>query len=211
MKRVAFLLAGALLLSSCMLAPKYQRIPGAVPQEYRFQAVEGQPMPALASLADLSWWEIFDDPALQGLIRTALANNYDVRLAVARVAEARSQVGVSRSYWLPQVGGTALFQREKLSRTSVNPPLPAGTKITDNLAQFNFDLFWEIDLFGRLRSMSEAARAEFFASQWGQRAVWASVVADVARAYFELRTLDRQFSKPQGVMFAKEVAEKYLV
>jgi multidrug efflux system outer membrane protein len=192
MKRVAFLLAGALLLGSCMLAPKYERTPGQVPQEYRFQSVEGQLNPTPANLANLYWWEIFDDPALQDLIRTALVNNYDVRLAVARVTEARSQVGVSRSYWLPQMGGTALFQREKLSRTSVNPPLPAGTKVTDNLAQFNFDLFWEIDLFGRLRSLSEAARAEFFASQWGQRAVWASVVAEVARAYFELLSLDRQ-------------------
>jgi multidrug efflux system outer membrane protein len=192
MKCLIFLVACALLLSSCMLAPKYGRSPGEVPQEYRFQSVEAQPQPQLTSLADLSWWEIFDDPALQGLIRTALGNNYDVRLAVARVAEARSLVGVSRSYWLPQVGGTALYQREKLSRTSVNPPIPAGTKVTDNLAQFNFDLFWEIDLFGRLRSLSEAAQAEFFASQWGQRAVWATVVADMARAYFELRSLDRQ-------------------
>jgi NodT family efflux transporter outer membrane factor (OMF) lipoprotein len=194
-----------------MLAPKYDRAPGAVPPEYRFQAAQAQPQPNLASLADLSWWEIFDDPALQGLIRTALGNNYDVRLAVARLAEARASVGVSRSYWLPQVGGTALFQREKLSRTSVNPPLPAGTKITDNLAQFNFDLFWEIDLFGRLRSMSEAARAEFFASQWGQRAVWASVVADVARAYFELRSLDQQLEIARSTLASYEKSRRLVI
>jgi multidrug efflux system outer membrane protein len=211
MKRLVFLLAGALLLSGCMLAPKYDRAPGAVPPEYRFQAAQAQPQPNLASLADLSWWEIFDDPALQGLIRTALGNNYDVRLAVARLAEARASVGVSRSYWLPQVGGTALFQREKLSRTSVNPPLPAGTKITDNLAQFNFDLFWEIDLFGRLRSMSEAARAEFFASQWGQRAVWASVVADVARAYFELRSLDQQLEIARSTLASYEKSRRLVI
>ena len=192
MKRLAFLLIGSLLLNSCMLAPTYERAPGEVSPEYRFQSEAGKPQPGLASLADLSWWEMFDDPALQGLTRTALANNYDVRLAVARVAEARAGVGVSRSFWLPQVGGTALFQREKLSRTSVNPPVPPGVSVVDSLGQFNFDLFWEIDLFGRLRSLSEAARSEFFASQWGQRAVWATVVADVARAYFELRTLDRQ-------------------
>jgi multidrug efflux system outer membrane protein len=211
MKRLAFLLAGALLLSGCMLAPKYDRSPGAVPPEYRFQSAQAQPQPQLASLADLSWWEIFDDPALQGLIRTALENNYDVRLAVARVAEARASVGVSRSYWLPQVGGTSLFQREKLSRTSVNPPLPAGTKITDNLAQFNFDLFWEIDLFGRLRSMSEASRAEFFASQWGQRAVWASVVADVARAYFELRSLDQQLDISKATLVSYEKSRRLVM
>jgi multidrug efflux system outer membrane protein len=192
MRRNAFLLMATLFLVGCTLAPKYERTPGEVPQDYRFQSLQGQPQPEPASLADLSWWEIFDDPALQSLIRTALVNNYDVRLAVARVAEARAGVGVSRSFWLPQVGGTALFQREKLSRTSVNPPVPPGVSVVDSLAQFNFDLFWEIDLFGRLRNLTNAAQSEFFASQWGQRAVWATVVADVARAYFELRTLDRQ-------------------
>jgi multidrug efflux system outer membrane protein len=211
MRRSAFLLTGALLLSSCMLAPKYERAPGVVPREYRFQSLAGQPQLELASLADLSWWEIFDDPALQGLIRTTLVNNYDVRLAVARVAEARSLVGVSRSYWLPQVDGTAFYQREKLSRTSVNPPIPAGTKVTDNLAQFNFDLFWEIDLFGRLRSMSAAARAEFFASQWGQRAVWATVVADVARAYFELRSLDQQLKISRATLKSYQASRRLVM
>jgi multidrug efflux system outer membrane protein len=190
MKRWAFLLVGLLVLSSCV--PRYQRTPGEVPQEYRFQSRESQPRPELNTLADLSWWEVFRDPALQNLIRTALTQNYDVRQAVARVAEARAVVGANRSLWLPQVGGTALFQREKLSKTSVNPPIPPGVPVVDSLAQFNFDLFWEIDLFGRLRNLTKAARSEFLASQWAQRAVWATVVADVARAYFELRTLDRQ-------------------
>lgn len=190
MKRWVFLLAGILVLSSCV--PRYQRTPGEVPQEYRFQSRESQPRPELSTLADLAWWEIFQDSALQGLIRTALEQNYDVRQAVARVAEARALVGVSRSLWLPQVGGTALFRREKLSETSVNPPIPPGIPVYDSLAQFNFDLFWEIDLFGRLRNLTKAALSESLASQWAQRAVWAAVVADVARAYFELRTLDRQ-------------------
>jgi multidrug efflux system outer membrane protein len=211
MKRWAFLLTGVLFLSSCMLAPKYERTPGEVTQDYRFQSSQGQPQPGLNTLADLSWWEIFDDPVLQGLIRTALTQNYDVRLAVARVAESRASVGVSRSYWLPQAGGTALFQREKLSRTSVDPPLPAGTKVTDSLAQFNFDLFWEIDLFGRLRSLTEAARAEFFASQWGQRAVWATVVADVARAYFELRSLDRQLEISRSTLASYEKSRRLVM
>lgn len=174
------------------MAPKYQREPGAVPQDYRFQSARGQPQPDLNSLADLAWWQIFDDPVLQDLIRTALVQNYDVRLAVARVAEARSQVGVSRSSWLPDVGGTALYRRERVSRTSLNPPVPPEIDVIGSLAQFNFDLFWEIDIFGRLRNLTKAAQADFYASQWGQRAVWAAVVADVARAYFELRTLDRQ-------------------
>lgn len=191
MKRVPWLLIAALLLSGC-LAPKYQRDPGAVPQDYRFQSAQGQTQPDLSSLADLAWWEIFDDPVLQNLIRTALVQNYDVRAAVTRVAGARAQAGVSRSSWLPQLGGAALYRRERVSRTGVNPPIPPEISVTESLAQFNFDLFWEIDIFGRLRYLTQAAQADFFASQWGQRAVWAAVVADVARAYFELRTLDRQ-------------------
>lgn len=199
MKRVSWLLTAALLLSGC-LAPKYQQEPGAVPQDYRFQSAQGQPQPDLNSLADLAWWQIFEDPVLQDLIRTALVQNYDVRLAVARVAEARAGVGVSRSTWLPDVGGAALFRRERASRTRSNPPIPSEIGVTESLAQFNFDLFWEIDVFGRLRNLTQAAQADFYASQWGQRAVWAAVVADVARAYFELRTLDRQLEIARGTL-----------
>jgi|WetSurMetagenome_2_1015567.scaffolds.fasta_scaffold05104_6 outer membrane protein, multidrug efflux system len=210
MNRLPFLLIGALLLSGC-LAPGYERSPGEVPPDYRFQSSQGQPQPDLASLADLAWWEMFNDPALQDLIRTALAQNYDVRLAVARVAEARASVGVSRSFWLPRVGGTALFQREKLSRTSVNPPIPPSTPVVDSLAQFSFDLFWEIDLFGRLRNLTNAAQSVFFASEWGQRAVWATVVADTARAYFELRTLDRQLEIARSTLTSFENSRRLVM
>ena len=191
MKRTALLLLIPLLLGGCLLAPKYERSPGEVPRDYRFQSAQGQPQPELNTLADLSWWEIFDDPALQGLIRLALAQNYDVRLAAARVEEARAVVGVSRSLWLPQVGGTYIYQRERLSQVSL-PPLGPKVMPTDNFNQLNLDLAWEIDLFGRLRSLTEAARSELLASQWARRAVFSTVVADVAQAYFELRSLDCQ-------------------
>ena len=110
MKRQVGLLIVTLLLAGCTLAPKYVRAPGEVPQEYRFQSLQGQPQPGLDTLADLSWWEIFDDQELQSLIRTALEQNYDVLLAAARVAEVRARVGVSRSLWLPQAGGAYGFQ-----------------------------------------------------------------------------------------------------
>jgi multidrug efflux system outer membrane protein len=191
MRPLVLLLTGVLLLGGCTLAPKYERNPEEVPPEYRFQSKLGQPQPQLNTLADLSWWEIFQDPVLQELIRSALVANYDLRLAADRLAEARALVGVSRSAWLPQVGGVAIYQRERLSETA-NPPARPGFRPTENLAQFNFDLFWEIDLFGRLRSLTKAAKAEFFASEWARRAVLSAVVADVARAYFELLTLDEQ-------------------
>ena len=191
MKRLVFLLTGVCLLGGC-LAPPYDRTPGDVPASYRFQPLGGEPRPELASLADLEWWEMFDDPVLRELIDTALAQNYDARLALARVDEARALAGVSRSFLMPQVGAAARYQRQRVSRTGVAPPIPSSADTPDNFAQFNFDLFWEIDLFGRLRNLSDAAQSLFFASEWGQQAVRSAVVADVARAYFELRTLDLQ-------------------
>lgn len=210
MRRTAFLLIPFLFLASCTLAPKYERTPGEVPQEYRFQTLQGQPQPGLNSLADLSWWEMFDDRELQGLIRTALEQNYDVLLAAARVAEARALVGVSRSLWLPQAGGTYFFQRQRLSQVSF-PPFSRGAPHTGNINQLNLDLFWEIDLFGRLRSLTDAARAEFASSEWARRAVLASVVAEVAQAYFELRTLDGQLEISQATLKSFEDSRRLVV
>jgi multidrug efflux system outer membrane protein len=191
MQRFAIILLGVCLFG-CSLAPTYERTPGEVPDSYRFQSPPDPPRPETASLADLEWWEMFDDPALRELIDTALAQNYDARLAMARVAEARALAGVSRSFLMPQVDAAGRYQRQRVSRTSVDPPIPSNANTPDNFAQFNFDLFWEIDLFGRLQNLNEAAQSLFFASEWGQQAVLSAVVADVARAYFELRTLDLQ-------------------
>jgi len=210
MKRLAAFLLLSLMLAGCSLAPRYTRTPGEVPPEYRFQEKQGQPQTELHSLADLAWWQIFEDQELQGLIRTALANNYDVQLAAARVAEARARVGVSRSLWLPQVDGSYGYQRQRVSQVSF-PPWPPGVPHTENIQQINLDLFWEIDLFGRLRSLTDAARSELFASQWAQQAVLASVVADVAQAYFELRALDRQLEIAQATLKTFEASRRLVV
>lgn len=210
MRRQALWLIIALLLAGCTLTPKYTRTPGEVPQEYRFQSLEGQPRPELNTLADLAWWEIFGDPELHNLIRTALTQNYDVQLAAARVAEARARVGVSRSLWLPQAGGTGFFLRQRFSEKSF-PPFPANLPPTGNIGQLNLDLFWEIDLFGRLRSLTQAARAEFLASEWVKRAVFSSVVAEVAQAYFELRTLDEQLLISQATLESFRKSRKLVV
>ncbi|MGV8075190.1 MAG: efflux transporter outer membrane subunit [Syntrophobacteraceae bacterium] len=203
MRRPAILIACALILSSCSLAPKYDRTPGEVPQEFRFRESGGEPQGAQESFAGLGWWEIFEDPQLQSLVRTALEHNYDVQLAAARVEESRALVGVSRSLWLPQINGSYSFQNERLTEVG-HPPLSSFIDPTDDVNQLSLDLFWEIDLFGRLRSQTDAAKAELFASEWARQAVFSSVVADVAQAYFELRILDYQLEISQRTVKAYE-------
>jgi multidrug efflux system outer membrane protein len=210
MKQLGSLLLGVLLLGGC-LAPTYERVPGEVPENYRFQSLQETSRPEAASLADLDWWELFDDPALRELIDTALAQNYDARLAMARVAEARALAGVSRSFLMPQVDGAGRYQRQRVSRTSVAPPIPSSADTPDNFAQFNFDLFWEIDLFGRLQNLNEAAQSLFFASEWGQQAVLSAVVADVARAYFELRTLDLQLEISRATLESFQASRRLVM
>ena len=210
MKRFAILLLGVCLLG-CSLAPTYERTPGEVPESYRFQAIPDPLRPETASLADLEWWEMFDDPALRELIDIALAENYDARLAMARVAEARALAGVSRSFLMPQVGAAGRYQRQRVSRTAVEPPIPSSANTPDNFAQFNFDLFWEIDLFGRLQNLNEAAQSLFFASEWGQQAVLSAVVADVARAYFELRTFDLQLEISRATLESFERSRRLVM
>ena len=181
MRRGALLAAA--LLAGCTVGPNYGRPDVLVPPDFRGRAVEAPPSPA--SVGDLAWWQIFQDETLHALIRTALAENYDVRIAAARILDARSQVTIARSFQLPTVGATATAPYVRT--TGERAPLqeresfsPLGT----------LDLFWEIDLWGRLRRATEAARAELLASEDVQRFVVTSLISDVATAYFELRELD---------------------
>ena len=141
------------------------------------------------SLADLPWWAVFKDPTLQDLIRVALTNNYDLRVIVARVDQARAIQVQARSQFLPQVGYGGEANRGKNEYLGL--PVPNGGQ-TMNSFLAGFGAVWEIDLWGRVRRMNEAARANFMATQEGRRAVMISVVSGVARAYFELLELDQQ-------------------
>jgi multidrug efflux system outer membrane protein len=109
------------------------------------------------------------------------------------------------------VDGTGIYRRQRISRNSVEPPIPPNVDRTNDFAQFNFDLFWEIDLFGRLQNLSEASRSLFFASEWGQQAVLSAVVADLARAYFELRTLDLQLEISRATLESFERSRRLVM
>jgi len=171
----------------------------APPEQHRF--VEG---PAQAeSIADTPWWVIFQDPALQALIREAIANNLDLRDAAARVEEARAQAGVAKSFLYPELGATAGYGTRQLSRASEPPETVTGDRKVTNW-NAGFTLSWEIDLFGRLRRQNEAAFALYLATNEARRGVLITLVADVASNYLLLRDLDLQLEIARRTLQAND-------
>ena len=175
--------AVAVIATGCMVGPDYQRPDVSVPPRYR--AADALPTSANApTFGDLAWVSVFPDPDLQELIRTALLQNYDVRVAASRVMQAQSQVTIARSPMFPTVDGSITGPYN--SYTGSERPLP------DSLfqPQAGFSIGWELDFWGRYRRSTEAAQAELLASEDAQYAVIATLVSDVARAYLTLRALD---------------------
>lgn len=176
MRAFAVTCAFSVLLAGCAVGPNYRRPVTTVPETHR-----GQLGPAeAASLADRPWWEVFGDPVLQGLIDEALQSNLDLEAAASRVELARNLVTVARSDVFPQVGyaGEAARLREE------------GTTFNSFLGVFN--LAWELDVWGRIRRATEAARADYLGTEEARRGVMLSLVSAVAQAYFELLDLDAE-------------------
>jgi outer membrane protein, multidrug efflux system len=187
MKQTALLIIVVFLLSSCAVGPDYSRPPVSIPDNYR--GIVGAP--TAESFADLPWFEVFRDPVLQDLTREALGNNYDLRIAAARVEEARAQIGVARSFLFPQLNVSSSGSAQQVSRAT-EPPQTIITSRTFQNWFLGFALAWEIDVFGRIRRETESATALFLATEQGQRGVLITLVADLAQAYFTLRELDLQ-------------------
>jgi len=181
------LLCTVLFLSGCTMGPNYKRPVAQLPEAYRAAAPTGALAADQPSLGDQKWWEVFQDEQLQELIRTALRQNFDVRIAAARVAEARAQLGITRADQFPQVDGSALADRERVSASPV--PLPSQA-FERNVFQVGGSTRWEVDFWGKFRRATEAARATLATTEWGRRAVVTSLVAQVAEAYFALRAID---------------------
>ena len=185
MRRAAFALA--LAASACTVGPTYKRPVAHLPEAYRGGAPTSTVAADEPSLGDQKWWGVFQDEQLQELIRTALRQNFDVRLGAARVAEARAQLGITRADQFPQVDASALADRERVSASPVPFPSQAFER---NLFQAGASTSWEVDFWGKFRRATEAARATLAATEWGRRAVVTSLVAQVAEAYFALRAID---------------------
>src|SRR5580692_10002026 len=178
------------LSASCVVGPNYVRPTVATPQTFR--APEPLPAPQAASLADLKWFEVFKDEKLQELIRTALERNYDLRDAVARVEEARANLGITRSNQFPQASAGGGLEVTRLSRDG-SLPLPASFVPSQNRnwGQGSLNLLsFEVDLWGRLRRSTEAARANLLNAEENRKAVVTTLVGDIATDYFSLLQLD---------------------
>src|SRR4029077_8949542 len=187
LRAVAALVIASLTAGCAAVGPNYERPQMPIPTQYRF--VEGTAQ--AQSLADSPWFQVFDDPALQTIVREALANNLDVQLAVARVEEARARAGVAKSFLYPQVDGVVSYGVRQASNSQAQD----GSTREDTTHQngtYGFQLSWELDLFGRLRRHHEASLALRLASDQARRGVLVTLVGDVATNYFLLRELDLQ-------------------
>ena len=186
-------IVSAMMLSACAVGPNYHRPVVQTPTSFRGPDESQHEEAQATSFADLPWWEVFHDLKLQQLIRTALKQNYDLQLAVERVTAARAQVGIVRSNQFPQV--------------SLNPEFSGGKTdqgIKSNIFLLAADVVFQVDLFGRYRRATEAARAQLLGTRDAQETVILTLVSDVASDYFALRDLDLQLQIAQETVRTQE-------
>jgi multidrug efflux system outer membrane protein len=189
----------AAALTGCTVGPNYKRPDVPAPPQFR----AGESQPGQASLGDLKWFDLFRDDTLRALIAESLKANYDIHIAAQRVLQAEGQLTATRSALFPQLDGQGAA-----SRTGANFPIASAAGIFANAS-------WEIDLFGKLRRATEAARADLLAVKENQKAVMQVLVAQVASAYFDLREYDAEIevvresikSRQESVMLVKSREE----
>ena len=209
--RTSFYIAitiAAVTLAGCTVGPNYKRPQIAVPQNFR--APDPLPEPQAASLADLKWFEVYRDPQLDGLIKVALVQNYDLRDAVARVDQARANLGITRSNQYPQVSASGDLQFTRLSRDG-QFPLPASfvTNQNRNWGEASLNLLsFQVDLWGQLRRATEAARANLLNAGWNRMTVITTVVSEVATDYFQLLELDSELRISQSTLETRQESLK---
>ena len=185
-----------ILLSGCAVGPNYQRPKVNVPTEYRDSKGAAQQ----ESIADLPWWEVFKDDRLKNLVQIALANNYDLRIAITRIEQSRQIAAQARAQYFPFLNyaiSSSDGKNEFVGAISPNGGQERGAFVAVA------SVAWEADVWGRLRRENEAARAQYLATEEARRGVMLSLVSDVAQAYFELLELDLQ------LQIAKDTADSF--
>jgi multidrug efflux system outer membrane protein len=194
-----FALVSFFLLTGCMVGPDYQRPSVDTPQNWRFEDR------AAKDTINTLWWEQFNDPVLNDLIRIALQENKDVKIAAARVEQFLGQYGTTRAFLFPQVGAGASAGRQRLSQST--GPVPYERDPGINTSFDSYDIFvnvnWEIDLWGKIRRATEAARADLLSTEEARRSVILTLVTAVANSYVNLRDLEKQLE------VTKQTAQSY--
>jgi multidrug efflux system outer membrane protein len=176
----------SVVLASCTLGRDYSRPAIETPATYRSAA----PQTSAASLADVQWFDLFRDDTLTQLVKAALQENFEIRIAAQRVLQARAAYGITRGSQFPSVDVSAGVTAARSSQVGANRGIPAGVDTDVSYTQAGFSLGWELDVWGRLRRLSEAARAEYLATEEARRGVITTLVADVSENYLALRGLD---------------------
>lgn len=185
------------LLAGCATGPDYKRPDIDAPAKWRVD-YEGT-----ADLANTAWWETFQDPVLNNLIQTALRENKDLLIAASRVEQFKARVDIARSGFYPQFGYGAAATRDRYSENRPIP-LPRGTSASNSNFEIGATANWELDVWGRIRRSSEAARAELLSSVENQHVVIMILVSDVATSYVELLALDKELEIAKGTRAVRE-------
>jgi outer membrane protein, multidrug efflux system len=187
-----------LLNAGCAVGPNYHRPKVNVPDAYRGLPQAETAKTGTTSFGDQKWWDAFQDETLQNLVRTALQQNYDVRIAAARILEARAQLGIARADQIPAVRANASGVNERISQSL------AGPAVNTSANQVSLSLAWELDFWGKFRRATESARANLLANEWARQEVISSLVSDVASAYFQLRELDLELDISRQTLTSRQ-------
>ena len=186
--RLLFALTAAVVASSCTLGPDYKRPVVETPSAYR--GADPGASSGAESLADVKWFDLFQDATLTQLVTSALAQNFDLRIAAERVLQARAIVRITRADQFPTVDGSVDVVGTRISQVGANRAIPPGVDPDVAYTEAGFSLGWELDVWGRLRRLSESARAQYFATEEARRGIVTTLVGDVTETYLALRALD---------------------
>lgn len=198
MRKLGVLVVVIPFACGCAVGPNYKRPQIDSPATYRGLTPEEAAQNDAKSLADEKWWDVFQDEQLKELIKTALEQNYDVRIAATRVLEARAALGITRADQFPTVSGLAATSNQRQQQTKFLPP----SETDFHNAALRLD--WDLDFWGKFRRATEAARATLVATEWGRHEVIRQLVANLAGAYFRLRALDLQLEISRRTLTSRQ-------
>ncbi|MDG4551575.1 MAG: efflux transporter outer membrane subunit [Candidatus Contendobacter sp.] len=190
MRKTVLVSALGIVLAGCSLAPTYQRPEVPVPTQWQVSIQQAN------DFANTAWWQQFGDPVLNNLIQTALRENKDLLIAAARVEEYMGRYGATRGAEFPQVGANAVGARTRSGETTVTP----GTPLTNSAFQIDLGVSFEVDLWGKLRNATEAARAQLLATEEAKRTVILTLVSQVANSYVQLLDYDQQLAVTRATL-----------